>query len=174
MVRTSTLNAYLSIAEAIGIHPPDLYNENMLSPFYWPESTGKEDLSPLLASYPSFLPHLRPTPGQIWHPHHPWVDLIPFPALRDRVLTLSSMKPPVVDLTEFKNDIFLNDGLFNWRPAGKGSSGQPWDMRSWEAEPWFLRKWWILIGGQKAEVWDQTNWWRGTRGEEKVESEWQE
>jgi hypothetical protein len=82
---------------------------------------------------------------------------------------LSSMQPPAIDLFDFENDVFMNNGLFNWRQAGKDSSSQPWDMRSWEAERWFLRKWRLLVGGQEADIWSQTNWWRATRGEGKVE-----
>lgn len=75
----------------------------------------------------------------------------------------------MIDVDDFKNDVFLNSGLFCWRVGGSSGGGQPWDMRSWEAEPWFLKKWWILVGGESGDVWEQTHWWRAMRGIPKVE-----
>lgn len=72
-------------------------------------------------------------------------------------------------------------GLICWGGAGVGkrdrnnnnstarnhlSSGAPWDHRSWEAKPWFLRKYWVLLGGEEGELVRQSEWWRGVRGEE--------
>jgi hypothetical protein len=168
LVQTSTLEAFLSVAEVLGYSIMELHNKNMISPFYR-GSTGKVNPAQL-TSFPSRLsPHLRPTPAQILYPHHPWMDLLPFPALRDRIIILSSMQPVAIDLADLENDIFMKNGLFHWRPPGRAAPGQPWDMRSWEAERWFLKKWRILLGGQESEIWSQTNWWRETRGEGKVE-----
>lgn len=158
LVRTSTLQAYLTVASAAGIHIPDLYLNSTLSPFYKPNATPT-DVASLLPLHASRMPpDLHPTAPQILYPHRPWLDLLPFPTLRKRALTLTSMEPPMIDLAELKSDIFFNNGLFCWRASGKGGSGHPWDRRSWEAEEWFLRKWWILIGGEEGNVVFQTRW----------------
>ena len=168
LVRTSTLNAYLTVASAAGIHIPDLYLESTLSPFYKANATPSEVESLKQIHTSHMPPDLRPSASQILYPHKPWLDLLPFPTLRERALTLASMEPPLINLGELKSDIFLNNGLFCWQASGKGS-GHPWDRRSWEAEEWFLKKWWILIGGEEADVVYQTRWWREIRGERKLE-----
>ena len=45
---------------------------------------------------------------------------------------------------------------------GNGN-GQPWDMRSWEAAPWFVKKWKILIDGEEGETRKQSSWWKRVR-----------
>lgn len=52
-----------------------------------------------------------------------------------------------LDLLELKKDMF-QDGLACWSNNGggkEGAMGQPWDMRSWEAAEWFVRKWSGLV-----------------------------
>lgn len=176
LVRTSTLQAYLSNANAmmtIGLSIPALYDESATSPFYRPYISASQGVEAILATYTSkVVVHLKPTALQITSFHHPWLDLIPFPTMRERLLKLLSMTPPMIDVMEFKSDVFLKNGLFCWRASEKNGSGQPWDMRSWEAEPWFLRKWWMLMGGEDADIWNQTRWWRSMRGEEEVNLQW--
>lgn len=169
LIQTSSLQAYLSNAMALKIPIPGLKNEAFQSPFYQPEAFASGNMTALEVVWKEIPKALRPTQAQITKPHHPWMDMIPFPALRERALTLSSLDPPLIDVYDFKNDVFMNSGLFCWRVGGSGGSGQPWDMRSWEAEPWFLKKWWILVGGETGEVWEQTHWWRSMRGKSKVE-----
>lgn len=176
LVRTSTFQAYLTVATAAGIHIPDLYLDSTPSPFYHANVTPTSVPNILTRYTSSPLPSdLRPTAAQILYPHKPWLDLLPFPTLRERALTLSSSAPPMIDLQELKNDIFFNNGLFCWQVSREGrgkGSGHPWDKRSWEAEEWFLKKWWILIGGESADVWLQTKWWRELRGEGRLVLEW--
>lgn len=166
---TSTLQAFLSNAVALKLPIARIKNEEYQSPFYQPEALASGNMASLEAIWNDLPKALRPTRAQITIPHHPWMDMIPFPTLRDRALTLNALNPPMIDVDDFKNDIFMNSGLFCWRVGGTSGTGQPWDMRSWEAEPWFLKKWWILVGGESGDVWEQTHWWRAMRGIPKVE-----
>lgn len=169
LIPTSSLQAYLSNAMALKLPIAGLKNEAFQSPFYQPEAYASGNMTALEVVWNELPKALRPTPAQITQSHHPWVDMIPFPTIRERALTLSSLDPPMIDIYDLKNDVFMNSGIFCWCVGGAGGSGQPWDMRSWEAEPWFLQKWWILIGGETGEVWEQTQWWRAMRGKPKVE-----
>ncbi|CZR51863.1 uncharacterized protein PAC_01740 [Phialocephala subalpina] len=169
LIPTSSLQAYLSNAMALKLPISGLKNEAFQSPFYQPEAYASGNMAALEVAWNELPKALRPTPAQITQPHHPWMDMIPFPTIRERALTLSSLDPPMIDIYDLKNDVFMNSGIFCWRVGGSGGSGQPWDMRSWEAEPWFLQKWWILVGGETGGVWEQTQWWRGMRGKPKVE-----
>jgi len=167
LVRAATVDAYLCNALSLGMDIPTLYRDNCPSPFYRPRKNRGEDIRNLVAKMSANLPeHLKPTPPQVLCPHHPYLDLLPFPILRARAVALTFRNPPLIDAAKLKSDI-MNDGLICWRTSGSGR-GQPWDMRSWEAAPWFLKKWSILVGGEEGEVWKQTMWWRELRGEERI------
>lgn len=116
-------------------------------------------------------PDIRPIKEQITVPHHPCLDIFPFPTFRRNVLK----GVVVIDDDEFFTDAL--HGLTCWGGAGlgrgdrkgatgKASTGTPWDHRSWEAKPWFLRKYWVVLGGEEGELVRQSEWWRGTRGED--------
>lgn len=174
LIRTSTLQAYLTVATSLKIPIQELYLETCPSPFYQQQASDSIDLcQAIIASYNNKLSRdLLPTPLQITVSHHPWLDLLPFPSFRERVLSLMIMTPPMIDILELKHDIFMNDGIFCWRPSERGGTGHPWEGRNWEAESWFLKKWWMLLGGEEGDLWKHTQWWRLMRGNEKVQMSW--
>jgi hypothetical protein len=53
----------------------------------------------------------------------------------------------------------MRNGLFCCQNRAHKGGGHPWDRRSWEAEVWLMRKWWILIR-REVNVVCQTRWWR--------------
>lgn len=109
---------------------------------------------------------LAPTPLQRSRPHSMYLDMIPFPIFRDRVITLITMEPPAFDEDELKRDI-ENDGLMVWG-TGQGSMERSAslvrDRRNWECADWFLRKWRLLVCGSGLD--EQSQWWRRMRGED--------
>ncbi|RDW70995.1 hypothetical protein BP6252_07558 [Coleophoma cylindrospora] len=124
------------------------------SPFYR-SVTPADDPTTLLAmaTKPSTPIHLRPTLPQILYLHPTFMDLIPIPSFRARAITLAATRPHLLDLWDLKSDIVQMNGLGLWscvsyttgsRRAGAGL-GQPWDIRSWEAAPWFRNKWRMLL-----------------------------
>ncbi|KAK9236457.1 hypothetical protein V1525DRAFT_406896 [Lipomyces kononenkoae] len=164
--RASTIDAYVYIANAIGIPLQRFYGENCTSPFYCPGISSMDEIKDLQAKYGQKIPpHLRPTMAQIVYQHHPFYDILPFPSMRSQVISFASASPPMVDIVDLKLDI-IQDGLICWHADRTGKNGNPADMRSWEAAPWFLRKWWTLLGEKEGEAWEQTKWWREFRGEE--------
>jgi hypothetical protein len=156
------MNIYRAFfSNAIALHFPveKLIGSNSLSPFYRREAKTAEMLQNIMDIMPNTLPQdLRPTPPQIAYEHSPFLDLLPFPTLRARAIIFSTCSPPMVDLIELKNDI-IDGGLVCWLTSQKGS-GQPWDKRSWEAAPWFIDKWKVLVGDTNDEIWSQTKWWK--------------
>ncbi|WZH48594.1 BZIP domain-containing protein [Fusarium acuminatum] len=151
-----------------------------MSPFYQPNLCTTQDHTTLaqagsgvLSSYNNTaIPiHLRPTMAQILIPHHVSLDLIPLPFLRERAIMLSAAMPHVFNNWELKVDIYDRGGLTIWRldssNRGKGANGRdsypPWDMKSWEAAPWFLKKWCVLIGGNHDELYNQSIGWQVVR-----------
>ncbi|KAI4655994.1 hypothetical protein J4E93_000710 [Alternaria ventricosa] len=105
---------------------------------------------------------LQPTELQASIEHHPWLDLFPWPKVRDNMLQAFQRTEPIDyedalchDICEY-NHLDRNPILIVWGP--------PEDYRSWEIDPIFLEKWgWLLSGCP--EVYETTNYWRATRGE---------
>jgi hypothetical protein len=96
-------------------------------------------------------PELIPTIAQVTIPHHPYIDVLPWPIFRSNVIIASSMNPPQIDEEDLCLDL-MNNGLRCWGPAtgslhGRGE-GTPWDSRSWEVMSWFQEKWGHLAGGK--------------------------
>lgn len=139
--------AYMHVAILLGITLEDLANVKPSSPFYR-QTTTKDDPKALLAAavIPSLPAHLQPTLPQILFPHNPNLDLLPFPVLRARAITLAATTPQLVDPKELKMDI-LSDGLICWHDwnGDNNGFGQPWDIHSWEAASWFKKKWRMLF-----------------------------
>ncbi|KAH7304771.1 hypothetical protein B0I35DRAFT_484329 [Stachybotrys elegans] len=127
------------------------FSDNIVSPF----CTGA-DVSP---STP--LP-LRPTALQRSVKHHPWVDMFPFPQMRDNIL----IKGESWDDTELCEDLLQSSGAEGGR-SGMMVWGDPEDPASWEVNESFVLKWgWVISG-----CWDlfqSTNSWRERRGESRL------
>ncbi|KAI8722826.1 BZIP domain-containing protein [Fusarium sp. LHS14.1] len=149
-----------------------------ISPFYQPSLASTTDATALLqqgaASTASFkntsIPiHLRPTLAQVLIPHHASLDLIPIPFLRERAIMLSAAMPNTFNSWELKFDIYGRGGLTIWRRNQSGTERrsnttyQPWDMKSWEAAPWFLKKWTMIIGDEESEFYKQSIGWQLVR-----------
>jgi hypothetical protein len=164
---TTAFNAFLRIALSLRFNLEDITGANCLSsglqsPFYRP-ATPRDNPQALLASarHPAFPANLQPTLSQILLPHHPFLDLIPFPALRDRAITLAVTMPHIFSMAELKKDIYIRGALVCWVRNG---SDQPWDIRSWEAAPWFLRKWRLLVDSGDGALSKTSKWWQQARG----------
>jgi hypothetical protein len=92
---------------------------------------------------------IAPTLKQQIVPHKPYVDMLPWSSLRDRILN----SPMAINEMELVMDM---DSLKIW-----GST--PWDPMGWEVPPEFVKKWWFLLDDGILHV---TNFWRAQRGEE--------
>lgn len=152
-------NLYRAVAAnswSLGIDPR-LMHSDILSPF----TSDHSATSPLCFSLPSSL---HPTALQRSIPHHPYIDLFPFPSLRDRLMQIAN----TIDEDELCAD-FAGENL---DPEGGGHTGltvwgEPWDPHSWEiAEP-LWKKWSWLLGGC-SELFEATNHWRQKRDEPRL------
>ncbi|KAL9616155.1 MAG: hypothetical protein Q9160_008935 [Pyrenula sp. 1 TL-2023] len=94
---------------------------------------------------------IAPTLQQQIVPHKPYVDMLPWASLRDRILN----SPEAINEAEFIKDMACSD-LKVW-------GSMPWDPMGWEVGPEFARKWWFLMD---ESIMRTTNFWRGQRGEE--------
>lgn len=150
--RTRTLSACLRNALSIGLLPSDVTKPFCIGPslFYRPHSPSDDPVALLAAASKPGIPiHLQPTLPQVLYQHPAFLDLIPLPGFRTKIILAGAnrgwgaMGLERFDVFELKKDMF-QDGLA-W--GGKDScgrrdaQGQPWDMRSWEAAEWFVKKW---------------------------------
>ncbi|EEU48916.1 uncharacterized protein NECHADRAFT_90484 [Fusarium vanettenii 77-13-4] len=159
LIRLNVLNALARNAISMGFPPEGLCRDEAISPY---NANG-----PQLSNNPqpatSCPPALQPTSFQATVVHHPWIDLLPFPQLRDNMLTY--MEAGLVDDEELCEDLLMVDD-----PRGLDSKpslivwGWSWDPQAWEANPAFLRKWGFLLRGC-TEIIEGTNYWRGKRAE---------
>ncbi|KAL3481475.1 hypothetical protein BJX99DRAFT_148477 [Aspergillus californicus] len=104
-------------------------------------------------------PSLRPTALQRASPHHPWLDIFPFPRMRDRLIRAGDHLDDdelCHDLTAFWDTRRSNATLLVW--------GAPWDPQNWEATEGFLTKWGFFLL-DSPELFSSTNKWRIQRGE---------
>ncbi|KAF2812619.1 uncharacterized protein BDZ99DRAFT_569268 [Mytilinidion resinicola] len=157
------MTAYATNAAIIFPSVPLLASSGCPSPFH-NSSITPEELPGVLASYAHIPPDLRPIATQLTVRHHPVIDLLPFPVMRERLLEL--VQGDKLEFAKLKRDLLAN-GMICWR-GGSGfvEGGMPWEGRSWEAKGWFLKRWEWVVGGKEGEVWKGGVWWRGVQGEE--------
>jgi hypothetical protein len=175
--RVCCVDAIWSNCLYLGLEQDTFCADDAVSPFSRPTRSGIDDSSndsivhTIQSMFKTLKPDLRPTREQIVIKHPPWFDVLPFPTFRKNIIK----RQETVDDEELFQD--LMDGLLCWGGTGIGrrdrdcstghaSTGTPWDSRSWEAKPWFLRKYWELLGGEEGELVRQSEWWRNMRGDE--------
>ena len=161
--------ACVANASSLGLPFESLKYDDTESPFFHNSISESAAKAACLSAFPDLKTHLRPCATQLMYRHHPYIDVLPFPVFRERLIKLVCAEEPMIDEDELCQDL-TNDGLICWGSSlGGGSaatgSGAPWDIRSWEAQDWFIKKWWILIGGTEGEIYKQTQWWCEMRGE---------
>lgn len=120
------------------------------------------ELDHMTSNWPAeWPPNLRPTPLQLSVEHHPWIDLFPWPVMRDNMI--QALKYPEI----FDEDELCQD-TSDYSVAGRHPMlviwGPAWDPRSWEMTVPFLTKWGWLFSGC-GSVLEATNHWRLRRGE---------
>ncbi|KAI0101031.1 hypothetical protein GGR51DRAFT_338687 [Nemania sp. FL0031] len=155
---TAVFRACLTNAICIGMDLTALmYCERpCMSPFYQPAIARMSgDPAALIAasSHGSLPPALRPTLAQILIPHHASFDLIPLPRLRDRAILMCAALPHMFSLWEMKLDIYTRNALLcQGHDSSTGTVAQPWDTRCWQATPWFLSKWKMVVNTDDVEA----------------------
>lgn len=160
LIRLNVLNAISSNAALLGFTLEGLCCPKLLSPFN-KHCPNLPCTDPRLQPCPDGL---RPTALQIAVRHHPWIDLIPLPRIRDNILCaveagLLDHKALGIDVLNVQDKSCNAASLIVW--------GDAWDPRGWEASVPFLRKWGWLLQGCPV-ILEATNSWRQKRGERKI------
>ncbi|KAM0308008.1 hypothetical protein ACHAO8_010403 [Botrytis cinerea] len=151
LVKVNVFRAFISNSMTLGI-PSDVITDDDATSTFCPLSA---DINGILALPPS----LRPTDLQIQIPHHPWIDCLPVPQMRQNLIRAGD----IFDVMELCGDLV---GIFS---AGTGRTGmiiwgEPWDVAGWEVTEGFLERWgWTIKGCW--DLFESTNKWRAGRGQ---------
>jgi hypothetical protein len=107
-------------------------------------------------------PTLQATQLQRTIPHESWVDVIPYPHLRDNILG----RLGTLDDDELCDDLLggMEQGLNEIQERGIILWGDPWSQDAWELSEGLAKKWAFLFKDCNALV-NSTNKWRAARGE---------
>ncbi|GFF69938.1 hypothetical protein IFM62136_07709 [Aspergillus lentulus] len=164
VTRLNVLRALHANLEVLGYRPSDI-EDDAQSTFTVERPSRHPDRDIIEAKLPSAL---RPTVIQRTIPHHPWLDLIPFPCMRDTLILaqdfiddeqlcqdMSGRGSPVVQQSNLDAGIG-ETGILVWK--------DPWDPSGWEVTQVFIQRWgWTLRNCP--ELLRSTNAWRRYRGE---------
>tara|TARA_R110002060_G_C2100152_1_gene97619 strand:+ start:119 stop:826 length:708 start_codon:yes stop_codon:yes gene_type:complete len=151
------IKALFANMEVLGLSDEEMDDE-ALSPFNTFLGPFSEGPSPALASVSKLPTALQPTELQHITPHHPWIDLLPMPRMRDNIFCK--------DVESFDEEELChamrgqapenNPSLLVWR--------DPWDPTGWEVTEEFIMSWgWVIAGC--TDLLRSTNSWRARRGE---------
>ncbi|KAF3072490.1 hypothetical protein CFAM422_005445 [Trichoderma lentiforme] len=146
------LRAVLRISERIGCGQ-QLWNLEAVSPFSQGIATPSEQLP---AAW-------KPTASQILVPHHPMLDFLPWPEVRDRVINIFSM-PDEMRPPNAKGPLALVNFAYDFEDNAEGIriyGGDPYDPNSWEVGQVFFERWWFIFD---RDVIENSNRWRQLRG----------
>ncbi|KAG9252304.1 uncharacterized protein F5Z01DRAFT_241096 [Emericellopsis atlantica] len=111
----------------------------------------------------SLPPNMVPTPLQRSTPHHPWIDLLPSPRMRDNFLIAAHSLVGTVDEDLLCRDIVDVGAGHGVEHAALIVWGDAWDQKRWEATEGFINRWgWLLAGCP--EILEGTNARRRERG----------
>jgi hypothetical protein len=130
-------------------------DDDALSPFTDPSNPNWQ-----IRSVPAAL---RPTKLQRQIPHHPWIDILPAPGMRDNLLRAGETYDDMelcADLVGFFSESKGRTGMIVW--------GEPWDIAGWEVTESFVKHWgWTIRGCE--QLLQATNYWRERRGEDPLQ-----
>ncbi|EQB47661.1 hypothetical protein CGLO_13174 [Colletotrichum gloeosporioides Cg-14] len=155
LVQFNLFRGLMENMKTLGITMPMVCDDDCVSPF----GTDPRYNVRTVWSVPVYL---RPTETQLTVVHHPWLDFLPLPRMRDNLIKADGS----YDDEELCLDM-IGDGD---APSGKGEMilwGDPWDPMNWEVTELFVNKWrWVLEGCE--EMIRSSNFWRAQRGEKKM------
>jgi hypothetical protein len=149
------LRACLTIATRLGI-AMQLWDCNSLSPFYAGSCPPLEHAAESSASssgssngtdvdIASLPENLRPTRTQRQLPHHPLLDILPWPSVRDKLIMCfaqpAELRPARLGMEQLVADLEDEaDGV-----VVKAGGAGPWEVERWEVGKALEKRWWFVL-----------------------------
>ncbi|KAL4734909.1 hypothetical protein BDV11DRAFT_212405 [Aspergillus similis] len=173
------LNAAVKVAVRLNVAHL-LWDVNAASPFYRSTHTPSSSL-PSLSSTPSSssssdseldldvdlsLPiHLHPTRTQLLLPHHPVLDILPWPSTRDKLIQTFNLPAPVRPQSA-QDPLGLLRLVYDMEDEGgegvRVTGANVFDPDSWEIGQVVFQRWWWAFEAHLVQRWDHV---RKARGE---------
>lgn len=135
------------------INCKEAWKLDALSPFNHGLATPAEQLPPAW----------QPTSTQVIVPHHPMLDFLPWPGVRDRIIRILAM-PDEVRPPNAMGPLGLVNFAYDFEDKAEGVriyGADPYDPNSWEVGQVFFERWWFLFD---REIIENSNRWRLLRG----------
>ncbi|RYP43892.1 hypothetical protein DL768_009597 [Monosporascus sp. mg162] len=158
VLRFNVFYAFAHNAKVLGFND-DWLKYEAISPFGAPQPSPPSQ--PIAASCPA---NMKPTVLQMTVEHHPWIDFLPCPRMRDNFLRQVRDKgEDAVDEDGLCVDIVDAASARDPESVCLVTWGKPWVLSEWEVTEPFMKKWaWLLEGC--TELMESTNTWRRKRG----------
>ncbi|EED17426.1 conserved hypothetical protein [Talaromyces stipitatus ATCC 10500] len=176
------LNAALQVAQRLQIAEL-IWDLGAISPFYQGQGTSSSSspsLSPpslsmvttdsssaevaLSATLPT---HLRPTSTQLLIPHHPLLDLLPWPSTRDKLIQIFNLPPNLRPKTA-QSPMGLIQLVEDMEDTGgegvKVLGSDPFEPCGWEIGQLMFEKWWWAFDTELVTRSNQARKKRGEKG----------
>jgi hypothetical protein len=149
------LRACLTIAKRLGI-AMQLWDCTSVSPFYVGPSPAKGNCSETSANrgigglgididITSLPKNLQPTRTQCLLPHHPLLDVLPWPSVRDKLIMYfaqpEGLRPADLGMEQLVGDLEDEaEGV-----VVRAGQTEPWDVESWEVGKALEKRWWFVL-----------------------------
>ncbi|CAK7202459.1 hypothetical protein SEUCBS139899_005182 [Sporothrix eucalyptigena] len=108
-------------------------------------------------------PNWRPTHAQRYMPHHPALDILPWPSVREKLIGLFNLplheRPPIA-----ADPLALVHLIYDLEDSAEGLriwGSDPYDPTCWEVGQLVFERWWFIFD---REIIEQSNRWRDLRG----------
>ncbi|ERF70977.1 hypothetical protein EPUS_09048 [Endocarpon pusillum Z07020] len=152
------LHSFLSIASLFNLDlNTDIWSLTASSPFYSPPGSLPPPLPPNLP------PNLHPTSIPLTTPHHPIIDILPWPVARNKLILVFSA-PPHLRPPQAQPETALIDLVYDIEDSSEGVrmwGESPFKEESWEVGSKVWGKWWWAFDGAIVR---KSNEWRRRRG----------
>jgi hypothetical protein len=180
------LNAVMKVAQRLNFAEL-IWDMTAISPFFQPISSQQPLISlPSLDSLRStktssvtscqgtdtpnlneLPPHLQPTPTQRLIPHHPILDLLPWPGTRDKLIQVFNL-PVAMRPKSAQDPLGLARLVYDMEdPGGEGLNIQgsnPFSPVDWEIGQLVFERWWWAFESSVVESCNNLRRKRGERG----------
>ncbi|PGH29313.1 hypothetical protein GX50_07951 [[Emmonsia] crescens] len=163
------LRAVLTIADRLQLKDL-IWVMDAVSPFYTgpaglksPNSSSQSTSA--TASLEGLPAHLQPTPTQRLIPHHPILDLLPWPVTRDKLIQVFSM-PAELRPASASHPMAMMNLVYDIEDPSEGmrvSGRDPFELDVWEVGQIVFERWWWAF---ETKVIDMSNRWRRSRGQQ--------